>query len=174
MFPGRASSPVSISIHNEAVRVGKASCIGKNQGGGAFKVPKHAFSCLPVQNTMVANVFAELVHTELKILLCPSSSVLKSTTAFLVLTTESKVRSEQAITSKEQHTSIHGSGAQVAVQHVKTIQKIQSPWLLRQVHEITVTSDVETDILGDRTIISPSEAFEQSSFELTGCIVIIE
>jgi hypothetical protein len=90
------------------------------------------------------------------------------------LTTESKVRSGRAIASKEQYTSIHGSSARVAVQHVKTIKEIESQGLLRQVHGITVTSNVETNIPGDRTVISPSEALKQSSFELPGRIVIIE
>jgi hypothetical protein len=87
---------------------------------------------------------------------------------------ESKVRSGLAIASKEQHTSVHGSGALVAVQHVEMIQKIQSQGLLRHVHGITVTSDVETNVQRDRKVISPSEALEQSSFELTCCIVIVE
>ncbi len=68
---------VTMTVHNEAVRAGKASGIGKTHRDGAFhsKVLKQEFSCLPVWNTWIAHVFAELIGTELKVWLCPSTKV---------------------------------------------------------------------------------------------------
>jgi hypothetical protein len=116
-------------------------------------------------------MFAELVGAKLKIRTSPCSQVLKSTNTFLELAAKNRVRLDGTILGKHESASFHGSGARIAVVHVKTFKKFESQGLLREMHMVAVARDVEANITANRAIVGARKTREERSFKLDSCII---
>jgi hypothetical protein len=118
----------------------------------------------------VAQMFAELVGAKLKVRTSPCSQILKSTNTFLKLAAKNRIRCGWVVLGEHESTCFHGSGAWIAMLHIKTFKKLEGQGLLREMHVVGVARDVNAHIQANRAIVRACKVREERSLELNSCI----